>query len=228
MATFSSTDVTGEYPALYLGNSRLHIAFSLQATWIRNTILRAIRDSTKTNTRNVSSGFIYEYPTISKLASFVLTLASGTVNGTTVDPATIVQGMRAMVAKYSKDFPVHKGGVKSTGKVVLLTGTTGGLGCYGLQALVADPTVSRVYAFNRPARSGESLRERQRATLVDRGLDPSFLESKKLVLLEGDLSAPAFGLSRDVYQEVSGEDIFAYRAILISWAARPIRYAYYP
>lgn len=179
-----------------------HGCDSLQATWIRNTILRAIRDSTKTNTRNVSSGFIYEYPTISKLASFVLTLASGTVNGTTVDPATIVQGMRAMVAKYSKDFPVHKGGVKSTGKVVLLTGTTGGLGCYGLQALVADPTVSRVYAFNRPARSGESLRERQRATLVDRGLDPSFLESKKLVLLEGDLSAPAFGLSRDVYQEL--------------------------
>lgn len=178
----------------------------MQATWIRNTILRALRESVKVDTRKVNSTFVYEYPTISSLASFVLGLALGTTESTLSKPATQIEAMRSMVAKYSNDFPVHQGrvaGKAGGGDVVLLTGTTGGFGCYILTEFVHKRKVSRVYCFNRAPRDGATLRERQRLALLDRGLDANVLDSEKVVLLEGDLAAADFGLSKEVYQEVS-------------------------
>ncbi|OSX58884.1 hypothetical protein POSPLADRAFT_1059977 [Postia placenta MAD-698-R-SB12] len=182
-----------------------HGCDSLQATWIRNTILRALRDSAKIDTRKVNSNFVYDHPTISRMASFVLALALGTTDGEDRQSASHADAMRAMVAKYSKDFPIHRGSAAAnmeSGKVVLITGTTGGLGCYALKELVADPKVARVYAFNRPAKHGQTLYERQKSALADRGLDASIVDSEKVVLLEGDLSAANFGLTEKVYQEL--------------------------
>ncbi|EED77357.1 predicted protein, partial [Postia placenta Mad-698-R] len=176
-----------------------HGCDSLQATWIRNTILRVLRDSAKIDTRQVNSNFVYDYPTISRMASFVLALALGTTDREDRQPASRADAMRAMVAKYSKDFPIHRGSAAAnmeSGKVVLITGTTGGLGCYALKKLVADPKVTRVYAFNRPAKHGQNLYERQNSALVDRGLDASIVDSEKVVLLEGDLSTTNFGWKR--------------------------------
>lgn len=182
-----------------------HGCDSLQATWIRNTILRALHDSAKIDTRKVNSNFVYDHPIISRMSSFVLALALGTTDGEDRQSVSHADAMRAMVAKYSKDFPIHRGSAAAnmeSGKVVLIIGTTGGLGCYALKELVADPKVARVYAFNRPAKHGQTLYERQKSALADRGLDASIVDSEKVVLLEGDLSAANFGLTEKVYQEL--------------------------
>ena len=116
-----------------------------------------------------------------------------------------------MAEKYSTDFPVQRdvGPTKSNGfsecggDVVLVTGTTGALGCYLLAELVENSAISRVYAVNRPALSKNTLRERQEKSLIERGLDAdAILDSDKVKLLEADLCVPNFGLGEDQYKEV--------------------------
>ncbi|KAJ7855599.1 hypothetical protein B0H14DRAFT_3645801 [Mycena olivaceomarginata] len=95
--------------------------------------------------------------------------------------------MEEMVAKYSEGFEEvvnFHGKKRSTGAVVLLTGSTGGLGSHILDLLLSLPSVERVYAFNRRGRIAVS--ERQSEAFVDRDLDLQLLSSDKLVYLEGD------------------------------------------
>lgn len=88
------------------------------------------------------------------------------------------------------------------GDVVLVTGTTGNLGCYLLDALVSSGEVRLVYGLNRASRDGVSLVERQKEALRHRGLDARILQSPKVVLLEGSLTDPAWGLSAEMYEQV--------------------------
>ncbi|CCM00772.1 uncharacterized protein FIBRA_02813 [Fibroporia radiculosa] len=115
-----------------------------------------------------------------------------------------ISDMHAMVAKYSVNLPVRPQTSvgRHMGDVVLVTGTTGSLGCYLLEALAAEPEVVRVYALNRASRDGVSLRARQRAALDERGVDASILGQEKVVLLEGDLTKPEWGLAPNVYEEL--------------------------
>ena len=114
--------------------------------------------------------------------------------------------MRAMASKYTKKFPkfLSSGvsGSPDTGNVVLVTGTTGTLGCRLLVRLASNPKMRRIYAFNRPSRDGQTIRQRQETALRMRGLDVSVLDRGPVVLLEGNLMQPRFGLSAVVYEEV--------------------------
>ncbi|KAI5823977.1 hypothetical protein K523DRAFT_343720 [Schizophyllum commune Tattone D] len=108
---------------------------------------------------------------------------------------------------------------------VLLTGSTGHLGSEILASLLTDERVEMVYTLDRAgkgnsldrARKGASLdragrgvsdgatagvRDRQRTRWADKGLDDELLQSPKLAPLEGDVSAPRFGQSEEVYSEM--------------------------
>lgn len=118
--------------------------------------------------------------------------------------------MQAMVDKYSNDFPTHTPGPGSSelrGDIVLVTGTTGALGCYLLAQLAKDSTISQIYAINRMRRTGQnSLLEAQKSALVDRGLDPeAVFNSEKVHLLEADVSVAGFSLPEDTYEKVLSE-----------------------
>ncbi|CCL99861.1 uncharacterized protein FIBRA_01886 [Fibroporia radiculosa] len=117
---------------------------------------------------------------------------------------TAIAAMHTMVAKYGADFPSRPENMfdPPSGDIVFVTGTTGSLGCYLLEALATDPSIARVYAFNRPSKKGVSLSERQNSELGDRGIDTRILRLKKVVLLEGDLTKPAWGLPVHVYEEL--------------------------
>ena len=110
-----------------------------------------------------------------------------------------------MLTKYGQDFPLpssrrHR---RPAGDTILVTGTTGGLGCALLSQLYEAPEVQKIYAFNRKD-NRRSLGERQRDALLDRGYRAgAILRSSKVVLLEVDLLRPNFGLSQDLYDEVS-------------------------
>lgn len=69
----------------------------------------------------------------------------------------------------------------SSGRSILLTGSTGFLGKYILQRLVADPSVSKIHCI--AVRNDQEGKTRQLS-----------IESSKIQLYSGDLSTPLFGL----------------------------------
>ena len=148
--------------------------------------------------------------TISRLGVFVSAVILGGETGFSVPPTseTRIEAMRAMVLKHTADFPTFRPDEarqsgKDAGDVVLVTGSTGSLGCHLLAQLVSRTEVRRVYAFNRPSKDGTALRRRQEAELLVQGLSAQVLDSDRVVLLEGDLAQPMFGLPENVYSEVS-------------------------
>ena len=109
-----------------------------------------------------------------------------------------------VVNTYTEGFPSASRSLATRsedGDVILVTGTTGSLGCYLLATLLVSPTVRRVYGLNRASKIG--LKDRQRMSLTDRGLDGDLVDCSKLVLLIGDITKPMMGLLPDVYTEVS-------------------------
>ncbi|KAH9841046.1 uncharacterized protein C8Q71DRAFT_890574 [Rhodofomes roseus] len=182
-----------------------HGCDSLQATHIRNALLRALRDSAQLDTRKSVRNFVYDLPTVISLAAFLLELATlGAWSGSLKSIESRADSMLAMAAKYLNDLPKHKSATSTAGlhPVILVTGTTGSLGSFLLSRLVEDPSVARIYAVNRPARDGRGLRARQEAVMASRGLDIACLENSKVVLLEADISVAGFNLSHEVYAEM--------------------------
>ncbi|KAF8066748.1 hypothetical protein FPV67DRAFT_1496289 [Lyophyllum atratum] len=185
-----------------------HGCDSLQATWIRNTVLHALRQSTKISTRNIPINFVYLNPTIARLGGYLARICNpGDINDVVDTAAETMAQMIALVGRYSVDFRTHKPvlhdrGPTKTFDTVLLTGSTGGLGSYILEALILDPAVERVHAFNRRGTGGFSTQERQRSALEDRGVDVAILDSPKVVFVDGDTSLGLLGLSQTVYEEL--------------------------
>ncbi|KAJ7193924.1 hypothetical protein GGX14DRAFT_378403 [Mycena pura] len=181
-----------------------HGCDSLQATWIRNCLLSPLRDLAQLDTREDTDNFVYEDPTISRLARFMFRKASGQhAEDTSVTSKS--DAMHEMVAEFVQDFPIHAGERRlplSTAKVVLVTGTTGELGCHLLSLLLADNNVVQIYAINRSSPQKGSLRDRQARALLERGLDGALLDSPKLSLLAADIARPSFDLPASVYQQM--------------------------
>ncbi|KAK7472205.1 hypothetical protein VKT23_000327 [Stygiomarasmius scandens] len=179
---------------------------SLQATWIKNSILGALRDSTKIDTRDAAGNFVYKYPTIASLAAFVSSVVrNGTLDSQRGFEAQVkadVEGMRRMLEKYSKGFALANKDKSPTNdrKVVLMTGSTGGVGVHILDRLVKDQTVKKVYALIR--KGSVDIRTKQVNAFVERGVDVELVNSEKLVLLEANLSEEKFGLQETVFEDV--------------------------
>ncbi|KAJ7667223.1 hypothetical protein B0H17DRAFT_990381 [Mycena rosella] len=175
-----------------------HGCDSLQATWIRNSILHALRNSARINIKAVPSTFVYSHPTLRLLADMLVRLASGSVSKPE-DVTRRIDVMEAMVQKYAQGFPQHRASSEGPKmQAVLVTGTTGALGSHVIAQLLALPDISTVYAFNRP---GSDLRARQRDSCETNGINIQ-LDSPKLKLLEGDLNLPQFGLSQEDMQTI--------------------------
>lgn len=186
---------------------------SLQATWIRNTILNALEKTAVVDPRTVPGSFIYHHPTIASLAAYVFDIANGTseqprAGAGAADAYTKkIDAMHAMLRKYGSDFRKHvaspsRWGEGREGEVILLTGTTGWLGSLILAELVQDPNVKRVYALNRKVAAG-STRERQIRAFEEKGIDGKIASSNKVVLLDADLATDGFGLDGMVFNEVN-------------------------
>lgn len=86
--------------------------------------------------------------------------------------------------------------------VVLITGTTSGMGCDILAHLLSDPLVARVYTFNRRL-PGRDVLEAQRASFRERGLDEELLSAERWIGVEGDGDTPNLGINPELFEEVS-------------------------
>ncbi|KAJ8092337.1 putative NRPS-like protein biosynthetic cluster [Marasmius tenuissimus] len=179
---------------------------SLQATWIRNGILRGLRESADLDTRILASNFVYDHPTINRLSSFVLSLAvSGMEPGNTDNTSVKVRVMNDLVAQYSKDLacPEKHDGPKSSEKIVLLTGSTGSLGSHILSDLIQNSEIRHVYALIR-SEGAPDVSQRQRTSFKRRGLDPTMIANDKVTLLAVDLADSHLGLGEELFISVQG------------------------
>ncbi|KAI9459305.1 acetyl-CoA synthetase-like protein [Russula earlei] len=184
-----------------------HGCDSLQSTYIRNSVLHALRETKPEIAKLVSASFVYEYPTIERMATFLSKVVTNPQAIQGVDLPTRGRQLQAVVDRYTENFPARlalNGSAHPlpSWNIYLLTGTTGGLGSNMLAQLLKTPDVMRVYAFNRRSKSATS-HARQLSAFTQRGLDTRLLSSKKLVYVEGDLSARNFDLDDKLYGEVS-------------------------
>ncbi|KAJ3535272.1 hypothetical protein NM688_g7002 [Phlebia brevispora] len=177
---------------------------SLQATWMRNTLLHALKGVT--NTRLIPDNFVYQHPTISSLAAFISATATSDYSNwnTLGDSQNTKREMLRLVDKYSRDLPLHKPSLAmtcSSKDVVVITGTTGVLGSALLARLVSEEDVERVYALNR--KTQDAVTERQRIALQKQHVNADeVLTSSKVIWLEADEAEDNLGLSPGVYEEI--------------------------
>ena len=185
---FGSTDILAD------------IRSSLQATWIRNAILHAIRKESPTAAQRVPANVVFQAPTVMALTEAVLhAVGNASVPATRVNtPGDLVR----IAEQYAANLPSRPSSLRSRKvdkDVVLVTGTTGGFGCDVLEHLLRNDDVAKVYALNRA--STRAL-DRQHARFRERGLDESLLSSSKFTMVEGTLDAPDFGLLPELLHEV--------------------------
>lgn len=161
------------------------------------------------------SNFIFKNPTIRSLSTALFVMLSLTQEASTLaaaaadSPDSRVKVMEAFVAKYTKDLPIHTPDLsyptqKANEEVIVLSGSTGGLGSHLLAQLIQTKTVVRVYALNR--KSANPLWKRQVVVLAERlGNDAEAWDvmlSPKLRLVEATLEAEDLGLDKELYDEV--------------------------
>ena len=177
---------------------------SLKATFIRQAIQRALNKSRQHANETkveVPQLIVYDYPTVERLAAWVQTALSSDHLATNLESSidSHVAVMQALADKYSLHGPpsdastvvatrISNGvvGNSSLPRVILITGTTGALGCHMLQQLALDTHVHRIYAVGR-ASDEEQLRARQRAALKDRGLSTDILDGSKIVMFAAEV-----------------------------------------
>ncbi|KAJ6491543.1 putative aminoadipate reductase [Mycena vulgaris] len=173
---------------------------SLTATVFRLRVMTALRSKNLANAANaITQNFVYSYPTISKLSTYLEELVGGTVEGVGIRESE----METLIAKYSCSGiagPEAFAPSPSESVVVLLTGSTGNLGSQILASLLMDNRVLKIYAFNRP--SGRPIADRHVGIFNRRGLDTLLLASPKLVYVEGEADQDNLGLKSALYQEM--------------------------
>lgn len=171
---------------------------SLQATYIRNTILRALREAKHDAPKRIPANLVFGAPTISALSRVVYNAVNTDGPSAEHTPADLWK----YVERYSANLPARPQNLvpRSAGKeVVVITGTTGGFGCDTLEHLLRDEAVGKVYAFNR---KGTQALDRQRAQFKARGLDESLLDSPKFVMVEAVLHEKDFGIDDALLEEI--------------------------
>ncbi|KAF4620377.1 hypothetical protein D9613_000452 [Agrocybe pediades] len=200
---------------------------SLQATRLRAAIQNALK-ATSLDIDDVAKqlplDFVFQNSSVDKLVSALTNIMLGhDAPGNESQPvdreSRRVKAMLEMVDRYVDEIkafgdslpssaecshaPLVNGHSKiSPENVVLLTGSTGSLGCMLLSRFVADSTISKVYCLNRP-RDG-CARQYQLTMMQKRGVvvEDSDKAWQKVVFLNSTTSQANLGLDAEQYEEL--------------------------
>ncbi|KIY43241.1 acetyl-CoA synthetase-like protein [Fistulina hepatica ATCC 64428] len=178
---------------------------SLQATWIRSALMKALHAAkVLPSDIELPGNIVYDYPTLNALARCVMTVVSAK-SGSTIR-ASNEQDLLAYVERYVGEFfkevesqdtstgPLSNGTTDPVQDVVLLTGSTGSLGTGLLAQLVATDAVAKIYAFNRPSSSSKKTVDRQRELLKLRGYDKGIATSSKVVYVDATMTVDGIAI----------------------------------
>ena len=140
---------------------------------------------------NLAPSTVYTNPTVLELSDAVLSLKGHAQGKKLTDAKARIEKMQAMLTKYSAVPAV------TVPVVAVLTGSTGTLGSYLLEALAASPDVSKIYCLNRSA----NAEERQAHVSSCRGLSTQW-NKQRIKFLTCDLSKEYLGLDFEAYSDL--------------------------
>ncbi|KAK1978397.1 male sterility protein [Colletotrichum cereale] len=148
---------------------------------------------------------IYDHASPNQLASHILqAIGSGNPNGG-VDAETRSQAlMEELYKKMTKGLIRAKAARPEPAKdqqTVILTGSTGNMGCYLLDEMIRNPHIKKVICFNRSSDGGAG---KQSNAMYERGLQQPE-KSGKVEFFHTNLSQPRMGLSQEVYSRLLKE-----------------------
>jgi thioester reductase-like protein len=176
---------------------------------IRNRILARLSPQAS---KKLSLNVAYETGNIQKLAESVGKLGIGSFSDTEENTSLIESEMLSMVTRFTKarysrivdlnlqlSF-VHVNSLVQTGRVVLLTGSTGFLGAHILHKLLQTSDIEEIFLLVRPKAGnqvdlGSEAKERIYSTLASYKLSVPSSNSPKLTCIVADLTLPSLGLS---------------------------------
>jgi len=155
---------------------------------------------------------IYQYPTIDTLAKYLCHSSDDdSALGADISREDI---MTNMIEKYTKDLQPSTQQKKPSdprSRTVILTGSTGSLGNYILQYLIASPDVSKIYCMNRSADAAD----RNSKSFEERGATPDFA---KVTFLLTDFAKDNFNLPQEIYDELlRSVDTFIHNAWAVNF-----------
>lgn len=171
---------------------------SLQATVISketNEYLAAVGQP-----RAMEPRFVYSHPRIDCLVNLVTALALGQEPSQKNSPHGTEEEMQKLYDALTFDLPLPSTRTVSDKRnfVVLLTGSTGSLGSYVLDQLLAESRVSHIYCLNR----GPNSLQRQQRSQSAKGLRNL---TDKVTCLDADLLKQFFGLPIETYRTLLHE-----------------------
>ena len=159
----------------------------------------------------ITPKLVYANPTAAKLANALHQMSGHTAEASGKLEEQRLKKMEEMLNKYSQDLPkasangvdVSQDGNKLT---VVLTGSTGSLGSYLLDALLSSDRISKIICLNR----GVHSEDKQKKTNASRGLTTEWA-SDKAQFLTTDLSKPRLGLNSQDYDLLVKETSYVIR-----------------
>lgn len=162
-------------------------------------------DSLRDNT--IKARIIYSNPNLKSLTHAVYEHINGA--GNDKGKASREQRMAASIQRLCVGLPAANT-PNSRKHAVVLTGSTGSLGNYILEYLIADPSVGTIYCMNR-----SDAEARQRESFEERGVIPDF---SRVTFLRTSFNQDCFGLSPEVYRELQGNvDLFFHNAWAVNF-----------
>ncbi|KAL1885457.1 putative NRPS-like protein biosynthetic cluster [Paecilomyces lecythidis] len=170
---------------------------SLQTMQIAQILQSAVRSRfPDKNFREITAQQVYGHPTIEQLAKYVTSVISGDVEE---EQESRAEKLGALVKKYTEDLPEQDLDVKNVGTThtVILTGSTGSLGNYFLNALLNDPHVVKIYCLNR-----SDAKQKQEKSFQEKGLPFDEDARSKVEFLQVAFGDERFGLDESKYEEM--------------------------
>ena len=170
---------------------------SLQVVELSQLIRQQIGKSIATNggLASCSPKTIYANSTIETLALAVAGSSAPDDSRSRCSNTSREEQMSAMIHKYTRSIPFEGPLSKRSGRVVVLTGSTGSLGTYLLHRLLNLPDVGYVHCLNR----SPDAAERQSCLFLARGLGHLQHHLSRITFHTADLSREWFGLAPETY-----------------------------
>ncbi|KIY67026.1 acetyl-CoA synthetase-like protein [Cylindrobasidium torrendii FP15055 ss-10] len=170
---------------------------SVQAAQLRRRILGKLQ-SAPGSVANLEPDICFQYPTVDKLSDTVTAFLKGEPRETEGHSITAMNKMAedfterlaglAELANGRSEAKQH--GVSPQRKVVLLTGSTGSLGCFLLSRLLEDASVAKVICINRPkANDADPARQRQERLMNHRGAVVLGDDWRRVRIIEAEMQA---------------------------------------
>lgn len=210
LKTFVRDCVARLYPQSGLSDS--HDLFvsgfdSLQTMELTKTLQRAINTRLQGGEKAaISARTVYDNPSVNQLAFFLHRLfaskisGEGSLSASENDLKHRAEVIAELVKKYTANLPINKHhrtpGLLPDRICVALTGSTGSLGSYLLEAFLIDPKISKVYCLNRST----DARTRQEKSFNERGVHYDL--SQKCEYLTVAFGDAQLGLSAQKFEEL--------------------------